>query len=501
MGAVHFGGRGVGHRSAGQAWRPFRQLVGFSFPGRSPSALCPRCVYVSTRVRVCVYNNIYLSVCWKIAAVGRELAPEPALRVACRRPTGELLQTDNFAEGRRRGGSVQAASALALSITPDTAQRQTAVWEPVAARSGSLSRESPLPCAESGLSSLLRARPSLPGGSVPSVGAVAASPSGAGRGERVPGCQRWEGAEPRPSPGVLQRQLVISNQWGGRRAPAAGGFTRCEATSGAEPWLWSVRTGCHTDSCSNETVHTIKWTPGPRWCSAGARSMRSALGPIPGVSSLSGLCSTCSREEEPARGLYRAIADCPSLEPHSSQDLLHTWLRGAVVAIALSSGQGKSRRSCLPELLPDKAPPALLTLSRSCWSVRSRRRSPDGGAWGEERCHNHTIQSDCHLQKTIAAYRWRPRETARARIAAVEPPAPSARWGLPSREAAVARGWHRSISGSETSFRPRGGRSQEQDGFSGRVVAGTSSCRAGAAGAWSRAASIAGQERGDPQLQ
>lgn len=63
VGAVHFGGQGVGHRLAGQAWQPFRWLLGFSFPGRSPSALCPRCVYVSTRACVCVYNNIYLSVC------------------------------------------------------------------------------------------------------------------------------------------------------------------------------------------------------------------------------------------------------------------------------------------------------------------------------------------------------------------------------------------------------------------------------------------------------
>lgn len=52
-GAVHFGGWGVERRSAGQSWRTYRWILGFSFSSYSPFPFGPICVYVSTRV--CVY--------------------------------------------------------------------------------------------------------------------------------------------------------------------------------------------------------------------------------------------------------------------------------------------------------------------------------------------------------------------------------------------------------------------------------------------------------------
>lgn len=39
--------------------------------------------------------------------MGRELVPEPDFPLAFKCPTAELLQTDDFAEERRRGDSVQ----------------------------------------------------------------------------------------------------------------------------------------------------------------------------------------------------------------------------------------------------------------------------------------------------------------------------------------------------------------------------------------------------------
>lgn len=101
------------HCSAGQTSRTYRWIVGFSFSSYSPFPFCPICVYVSTRVRVCVYIIIYicLFVCWKIVEVGRELVPEPDFPFVFNCPTAELCcrQTILWRKGEEGNQSSQCA--------------------------------------------------------------------------------------------------------------------------------------------------------------------------------------------------------------------------------------------------------------------------------------------------------------------------------------------------------------------------------------------------------
>lgn len=109
-----------------------------------PFPFCPICVYVCacTRLRVCIYNNIYMFACLLEdcrsgkGAGTRTTSPFCISLSHC----WTALQTIGWRkgdEGNRRSQRARwtaVASALALSVTPVTSKQETAVWEFVAAR-------------------------------------------------------------------------------------------------------------------------------------------------------------------------------------------------------------------------------------------------------------------------------------------------------------------------------------------------------------------------------